>query len=62
MTKDKALIQKLDAVQKKNLAHALGCLDEIKRKFDYRFTDEALTKEERTAWQRAVKLMAGIDR
>jgi hypothetical protein len=37
-------------------------LEEIKRKFDYRFTDEALTKEERTAWQRAVKLMAGIDR
>ena len=62
MTKDKALIEKLDTVQKKNLAHALECLEEIQRKFDYRFTDEALTQEERTAWQRAVKLMAGIDR
>ena len=62
MTKDKALIEKLDKVQKKNLSHALTCLEEIQRKFDYRFKEEALTKEERTAWQRAVKLMTGIDR
>lgn len=34
-------------------------LSEVIRKYDYRFQHEGLTPEERTAWERAVALLAG---
>lgn len=60
MTRNKVLIQDLYRIQTQNLERTRQCLEEIKRKTDYRFSREALTEEEKTAWQRAVKLMVGL--
>ena len=57
--KNKAQIDGLYEVQIENLKIAKGHLDEIMRKHDYRYKNEPLTDDERLAWQRAVKLMAG---
>ena len=57
--KNKTLLDGLYEVQIKNLEVAKEHLDEIVRKHDYRYAGEALTDEEKLAWQRAVKLMVG---
>lgn len=54
--------QSLDIVRRivtAKYAYLQKCLSEIRRKNDYRFSGEPWTDDERAAWSKAVRIMAG---
>lgn len=55
-TKSLEIVQE---VIKTKYQYLINCLSEIRRKNDYRFSDEQWTADERNAWTKAVKIMAG---